>query len=83
MMRMMSETLLMKEIHNLQGIIDDSLQEEGDIINIHEVREQQVISSLLNSLDECRGKLQFTNSPHFYMGRISALKEALKLYGVE
>ena len=38
---------------------------------------------LCDRLNECRGKLQVTNAPNFYMGRISALKEALRLYGVD
>ena len=75
--------LLLKEIHNLQEVIDDSLEDNPEKLNMYELREQEIISSLLHRLDECRGKLQVTNTPHFYMGRISALKEALKLYGVE
>ena len=75
-------SLVLKEIQNLQGIVDECL-DEGDVLTSHELHEQEIIKVLLDRLDECRGKLQFTNSPHFYMGRISALKECLKLYGVK
>ena len=80
---MMEETLLMKEIHNLQEVVDESINESIDGLTIYELREQEIIKSLLDKLNECRGKLQVTNAPNFYMGRISALKECLRLYGVD
>ena len=73
----------LKQIHNLQEIIDDSINEDSIMITSYELREQEIIKSLLESLNECKGKLQVTNTPHFYMGRISALKECLRLYGVK
>lgn len=78
----MSETLLLREIHNLQKVVDEGINENIDGLTIYELREQEIIKSLLDKLNECRGKLQVTNAPNFYMGRISALKEALRLYGV-
>lgn len=74
-------SLVLKEIHNLQDVIDDSLNDE--MVNSYELREQEIIKALFDSLNECRGKLQVTNAPNFYMGRISALKECLRLYGVK
>ena len=79
---MVSNSLVLKEIKNLQEIVDKSINDDSEIMAMHELREQEIIKALYNSLDECRGKLQVTNAPNFYMGRISALKECLRLYGV-
>lgn len=74
--------LVLDEIHELQELVDNAIRNDNSLA-AQELREQEIIGSLLDSLNECKGKLQFTNTPHFYMGRISGLKECLKLYGVK
>lgn len=68
-------SLLMKEIHNLQEVIDDCL----DDIPIDDPKVETLKDKYYQSL----GMLQKSLHTDFYMGKVLAYKEMLGLFEVE
>ena len=68
-------SLLMKEIHNLQEVIDDCL----DDIPIDDPKVETLKDKYYQSL----GMLQKSLHTDFYMGKVLAYKEMLVLFEVE
>ena len=68
-------SLLMKEIHNLQEVIDDCL----DDIPIDDPKVETLKDRYYQSL----GMLQKSLHTDFYMGKVLAYKEMLGLFEVE
>ena len=68
-------SLLMKEIHNLQEVIDDCL----DDIPIDDPKVETLKDRYYQSL----GMLQKSLHTDFYMGKVLAYKEMLVLFEVE
>ncbi len=79
----MINRLLIKEINNLQEIVENSLKEDMDVMTFHEIKEQVIINYLLESVQQCKGKLQTSTNPQELVTKINCYKELLKLYGVE
>ena len=68
-------SLLMREIHNLQEVIDDCL----DDIPIDDPKVETLKDKYYQSL----GMLQKSLHTDFYIGKVLAYKELLELYGVK
>ena len=71
----MSETLLMREIHNLQEVINDCL----DDIPVADPKVEELKDKYYQSL----GMLQKSLHTDFYMGKVLAYKECLRLHEVK
>lgn len=71
----MSETLLMREIHNLQDVINDCL----DDIPVADPKVEELKDKYYQSL----GMLQKSLHTDFYMGKVLAYKECLRLHEVK
>ena len=66
--------IILEEIHNLQEIIDDCLND----IPVTD----PMVDVLKEKYDHSLGMLQKSLHTDFYMGRVLAYKELLKMYGV-
>lgn len=66
-------SLVLKEIHNLQDVIDDCLDDIPIADPMVEVLKEKYNNSV--------GLLQKSVHTDFYMGKVLAYKELLKLYG--
>ena len=70
--------LLHKEIQNLKLVIDDCLNDVGDLNP-----NNPVITVFHNKYDYARGKMNKSCNVDFYMGQCLAYKEILGMLGVK
>ena len=65
-------SLLMKEIHNLQEVIDDCLEKDNSIVE-----------DFKGKYDHAYGRMQKSMASEFYMGQCLAYKDILSIFGVK
>ena len=70
--------LILKEISNLKEIIDNCLDDMGEIRPNH-----PIIDNFSNKYDFARGKMNKSINTDFYMGQCLAYKEILGVFGVK
>lgn len=75
---MTTTSLVLKEINNLKEIIDNCLEDVGEVTPNH-----PIIESFSRKYDFARGKMNKSCNTDFYIGQCLAYKEILSVFGVK
>ena len=75
---MTNTNIVLKEIQNLKGIIENCLDDVGEIHPNH-----PIIDNFYAKYDFARGKMNKSTNTDFYIGQVLAYKEILSVFGVK
>lgn len=71
-------SLVLREISNLKEVIDNCLDDVGEIHPNH-----PIITNFYSKYDFARGKMNKSINAEFFMGQVLAYKEILAVFGVK
>ena len=71
-------SLVLREISNLKEVIDNCLDDVGEITPNH-----PIITNFKGKYDFALGKMNKSLNTEFYMGQVLAYKEILGVFGVK